>query len=288
MKIITRATRGIELLLLGLALVFATTGQAKEAPANPVAEHVAIPVTAQRQMDLSVFVPAAKAKAVIFLSHGGGSSVDVMHPIIGRLLAEGFAVLAPLHTDSATLPPEKRENLQAAFGSRVADMTATAAYARQRFAGLPLGAFGYSYGSLFTMIGGGAVDYAVPAKIPEMKAVLSFSSPGNIPGLMIPGKAFANLTVPTMMVTGTKDVVPGFVTDPAAHLAAFEGAPAGGRYAIIVDGADHEFIRATDPRFDAVWTLAMDFYKAHLLGDKGAEARFEATEFPSGIELRRR
>ncbi len=255
---------------------------------TPVAEKVALDISPQRTLELHVFVPATKPRAVIFVSHGGGSNVDAMSGVIVRLLKENFAVLAPLHTDSVSLPESKRENLQTAFGSRMADMTATAAYARQRFAGLPLGGLGYSYGSLFAMMAGGAVDYVAPVKVPEMKAVLTFSSAGLIPGLIMPDQAFSRLAVPTMMITGTRDVVPGFAPDPAVHLVPFEKAPAGDRYALIVKDATHEFVDADDARFERVWTTAMSFYEAYLLDDKIALRELAQLAPTDEIDFRKR
>jgi dienelactone hydrolase len=279
----------LPLLLLAAAHVAAAKPTQAERPAPAVVEErVAIPVSAQRTMDLHVYSPKSSPKAVIFVSHGAGSSVAAMRKVIDRLVASDFAVLAPLHTDSMTLPAEKRENLQAAFGSRIADMTATAGYARGRFSGVPMGALGYSYGSLIAMMGGGAVDYVAPAKVPEMKAILTFSSPGVIAGLIVPDRAFANLSVPTMMITGTRDTVPGFVTDPAAHLVPFEKSPANGRYALIIDEATHEFVSGSDSRFEEIWTLAMDFYAAHLFGDKSAHERLNGAKPSRGITFRKR
>jgi hypothetical protein len=77
-----------------------------------------------------------------------------------------------------------------------------------------------------------------------VKAVLASRRRGKIPGLIQPS-AYQALAVPTMIVTGTADLVPGLVTDPADHLFPIESAPAGGKYALVVDASDHKLVAGT-------------------------------------------
>jgi hypothetical protein len=289
---IVRAS-AMALLAIGLPGIAAAQSSIDQAPSgqgeagSATVEHVLLPLPSGRTMDLSVYSPATAPIGVLFLSHGGQSSPRQSEAIIARLTAAGFVTLAPLHSDSSSLPEAQRLSLIAAFGERLADMAATAAYARQRYGGLPMGAVGYSYGSLFALMGGGAADYAAPARVPEFKAILTFSSPGTIPGLIQPDIAFARLEPPTMMVTGTADIVPGFVSNAADHLLSFDRAPAGKRYAIIVDGADHMFAGGQDGAFGAVLATGVDFLRAHMLDDAAALARLRATTIP-GATLRQR
>lgn len=247
-----------------------------------------LPMPSGRQLDLSVYMPATKPVAALFLSHGGGSAPKANEKLIGLLNAEGFVVLAPLHLDSMSVPAADRKSLQTALPERIADMAATAEYARQRFKGLPLGGVGYSYGSLFTSMGIGALDYVAPVRVPEMKAVLNFSSPGIIPGLVNPDAAFPRVAAPMMVITGDKDVVPGFVTNPADHLLGFERAPAGRHVALVVKNGSHEFVAGNEAGFEEAVRLALAFLKAELLGDavaRNALDRFEDSEI---IDIRRR
>ena len=174
---------------------------------NPSTEIMTVPVQG-RQLRISGFRPASAPQGVLFLSHGAGGSPDRMRPLIDRLLNEGFVIVAPLHRDSMNYQADERDDLQAAFGTRIADLQATSRVAQEMFPELPLGGVGYSYGSLTALIGGGALNDMVGGRVLAMKAVASFSSPGLIPGV-VTDAGLESVEVPTLMVTGTNDVVPG-------------------------------------------------------------------------------
>ena len=256
------------------------------AAAMPAVEKLTVPVQG-RELRISVFRPAEPARGVLFLSHGAGGSPDLMRPLIDRLLGGGFAVVAPLHRDSMTYSPDERDDLQTAFGTRIADLQATSTVAERMFPGLPYGAVGYSYGSLTALIGGGALKNMVGARVPAMKAVASFSSPGLIPGV-VTDEGLRSVAVPTLMVTGTKDVVPGFIPDPAQHIHYFENEPAGNRYLAVVNGASHEFVYGREYGYDAAIDITVNFLKAFVLGDKPALRALNATEDREPVEFRRR
>lgn len=256
------------------------------AAAMPAVEKLTVPVQG-RELRISVFRPGEPARGVLFLSHGAGGSPDLMRPLIDRLLGGGFAVVAPLHRDSMTYSPDERDDLQTAFGTRIADLQATSTVAERMFPGLPYGAVGYSYGSLTALIGGGALKNMVGARVPAMKAVASFSSPGLIPGV-VTDEGLRSVAVPTLMVTGTKDVVPGFIPDPAQHIHYFENEPAGNRYLAVVNGASHEFVYGREHGYDAAIDITVNFLKAFVLGDKPALRALNATEDREPVEFRRR
>ncbi|WP_299309129.1 hypothetical protein [uncultured Croceicoccus sp.] len=252
----------------------------------PAATMVTVPVDG-RELRISVFRPAEAPRGVLFLSHGAGGSPEMMRPLIDRLIGAGFAVVAPLHRDSMTYPAQDREDLQSAFATRIADLQATSAVADRLFPGLPYGGVGYSYGSLFALIGGGALKDMVGASVPAMKAVATFSSPGLIPGV-VTDAGLQGVSVPTLMITGTRDMVTGFIPDPAAHVHYFENEPAGGRYLAIVDGASHDFVYGQEPGYDAAIDITVRFLQAYVLGDGAALRMLNDTESRGLIEFRRR
>lgn len=262
------------------------TPPSSAAAVTPAPEMLTVPVQG-RELRISVFRPAEAARGVIFLSHGAGGSPDLMRPLIDRLLDQRFAVVAPLHRDSMTYSPDERDDLPTAFGTRIADLQATSAVAERLFPGLPYGAIGYSYGSLTALIGGGALKDMVGARVPAMKAVASFSSPGLIPGV-VTDAGLQSVAVPTLMVTGTKDVVAGFIPDPAQHIYYFENEPSGNRYLALVDGASHEFVYGREPGYDAAIDITVNFLKAFVLGDEPALRALNATEDRGSVEFRRR
>jgi hypothetical protein len=117
-----------------------------------------------------------------------------------------------------------------------------------------------------------------------------------IPGLIGP-TAYAKLDVPLLVLTGDKDVVPGFVPDWHDHLRAFETSPAGGKHAWIGAGVDHFHGGAIlgtgkDPAQTAAFAqaqaLSITFLRATVLGDASAQAALAAAKSSPVAEIRAR
>jgi alpha-beta hydrolase superfamily lysophospholipase len=262
------------LFVLALAGMQALQGAAPSVQAAPPAatERVTIPATPSRQVSIAIYAPA-RPRALVVFSHGGGGGPDHYPALVARLNAAGYAVLAPAHVDSAANPDSARYTLRSAFPERIADLAATAGYARARWPGLKLVAMGHSYGALFSQMLGGALDTIAPARVPGLAAVVSFSSPGIIPGLVAPDTAFAHMDVPTLLITGTLDVVPGFVTDWHDHLVSQRGAPTGDHFALVLPGADHYLARGEDPeRFERAMTALLAYLEGYVFDDMQARA----------------
>lgn len=261
------------------------------APLRPAVTTVAatpqiltIPATATRQVEIRVFAPA-RPKGVVVFGHGGNGWPDNYSRLFAGLNSAGYAVMAPLHVDSLRHPEHTRYDLRSAFPERIADVGATARAAAERFPGLPLAAAGHSYGSLLAQMQGGALRYIADARAPQVKAVISFSSPGIVPGVIRPNEAFTTLAVPSLIVTGTADVVPGYASNWEDHLASYRGAPAGGRYALVLPGGEHGLVSGDDPdHFERALKATILFLDAHLLKDKGARGRLD--RLSSGVTRR--
>lgn len=54
-----------------------------------------------------------------------------------------------------------------------------------------------------------------------------------------PKQAFAGVIIPWLLMTGTKDVAPIGDADLASRPAVFPALPAGGKYELVLDGAEH-------------------------------------------------
>jgi alpha-beta hydrolase superfamily lysophospholipase len=239
-----------------------------------------------RVIDLTVIAPAAP-RGVILFSHGGNSNPLATPALHMRLTARGFAVIAPTHTDSQSLSPERQTSLMAAFTTRVTDMKLAAEYAGQAFPGLPMAQVGYSYGSLTSLIGGGAFTGMVPGSNPGVKAVVMFSSPGPIPMLTNAPGAFDGVKGPTLLVTGDADIA-GFAQDPAAHLVYFDSLPEGDHTALVVAGATHAFLGAKQPGWDEVAGIVDDFLMSRVLDDPSAGARFAVIASSAMVTVKRK
>lgn len=230
----------------------------------------------------SIFLEGkAKPKGVVLFSTGHGSWPARYQRLTAILAMQGYVVLAPLHVDSVKYPDVAKFTREQSFPERLADMAAVSAYAAKRYPGVAVIAAGHSFGTLIALCLGGALPYVGPLRNPAVQAVLGFSTPGKIPGLIQPS-AYQALAVPTMIVTGTADRVPGLVTDPADHLFPFESAPAGGKYALVVDAADHELVAGASAGFDHVIEPVRLFVRGYGLHDANARAALAAWTAATG------
>lgn len=240
-----------------------------------------------RELALSVFRPAAP-KGVVVFSHGAGGSPEAYVALLETWSQAGFLVVAPLHVDSLKHPRKAEYNMRSAFPLRIADVGAAAGWAASLAPGLPLAYAGHSYGALTSQMRGGALEAMIPARDPNAKAVLCFSSPGSIPGLMGP-TTFQTLNLPTLMLTGEQDVVPGMAPNWRDHLRAVEESPAGDKYAWIGKSVDHGLAHHPEhPAFPEASALSVTFLKAHLLGDAAAKAALAAKTSTDSVAFWRR
>ncbi|WGM40907.1 alpha/beta hydrolase [Caulobacter sp. NIBR1757] len=274
--------RGVLAAMLAAPVAGALFGKALAAPAATQR----LQVSPERSTDLMVWAPA-KPVAVALLSTGHGSWPERYEGLCQTLVAAGFAVLAPLHVDSMHHPDRETFDARAGFMERLADMRATSAEAARRWPGLSVAAVGHSYGTLISLCLGGALAYMAPFRDPTVKAVLGWSTPGKIPGLVAP-PAYAGLAVPTMIITGDQDLVPTFVTDWHDHLFPIETSPAGGKYAVTFAGAAHDLISGQPKAaYDAALTYSAAFLKASVLGDAPAKTLIDTAAGPGETWLRR-
>lgn len=227
-------------------------------------------------------------RGVALFGHGQGGHPSRYPQLLQALAAAGWLVVAPVHVDSLSHPRRAEFDQRAGFTARIADVAAAAKAAQRLAPGKPVVAVGHSYGSLLAAMQGGALSAMMPAREPAVRAVLAWSSPGRIPGLINP-QSFATLAVPTMVVTGDADVVPGFVPDWRQHLAMFEGSPASDKYALVLRGGTHKLvIDGAGPAQSRAMAAALDFLAAYGRGDALAKARLARLRSDAAIDVRRR
>ena len=254
--------------LMAAALAFVATPMLARAATATSTTTIKV---ADRDVELTIVRPDAP-KGVVVFSHGAGGSPGGYAALLKAWAEAGFLIVAPLHVDSLKHPDHAKYDLRAAFPLRLADLAGASAYAAQAAPGLPVAAAGHSYGSLVSLIRGGALADMIPAQDPKVKAVLCFSSAGVIKGLIGP-TAYAGLKTPMLMLTGDKDVMPGMFDDWHEHLYPFETSPAGEKYAWIGKGVDHGLAHHPDaPAFGEATALSVTFLKAEVLGDAAAKA----------------
>jgi alpha-beta hydrolase superfamily lysophospholipase len=280
--------RFVLLLAAALLVPACATPAAISAPAAaPAARAISLPAANGRQVPLTVW-QASHPRGVILFGHGLGGQPATYRGLIDRWVAQGYSVVAPLSVDSRAHPDRAKYDMPAGFAARVEDLTIARAFIARTFPGQRVALAGHSYGSLFALIGAGASTPAGQVQGPPVAAVLAFSSPGAIPQL-INSRTYATLSAPLLMVTGDKDIVPGFVPDAAAHRLPFDTAPAGDKLLVTVRGGGHDLASTADPATAAaIADLGLAFLDTHLAGDRIARRRLGRMTTTSLFTLERR
>ncbi|QIG78919.1 serine aminopeptidase domain-containing protein [Stakelama tenebrarum] len=275
--------------LFAAALAWTAPVAAQEAPATGAAAQadfaptrtVQLPVSASRSTELTIWEPE-NPRGVALFSTGFGGWPEAYPQLAETLVEDGFVVLAPEHVDSQHYAGDGDFTPQQAFMERLADVRGTAAYIGENYPDLPLVAVGHSFGSLISMIEGGALSDMIPMQNPDVKAVLAFSSPGKVPGLVTDG-SYATLTSPLLVVTGTADTVDtgmGYEMLPADHLFPVETSGAAA-YGLVIDGGDHSLVANSDDLEAALPAIDL-FLKGYVLGDADAVAALRDWQAPEG------
>lgn len=143
-----------------------------------------------------------------------------------------------------------------------------------------VGMSGHSFGAVTTQgVSGETLGWAGTRYTdPRIKAALCLS-PGS-PEHGNPATAFGSVKVPWMLMTGTNDVAPIGHQNLASRLAVFPALPAGGKYELVLNGADHmAFTDNPLPKsvrnpnhHKAILALSTAFWDAWLKEDKAAKA----------------
>jgi dienelactone hydrolase len=208
-----------------------------------------------RIIPVTIHYPAAHGTyPLIAFSHGAFASPGRYEAMLRGYAAAGYVVVAPMHRDSEEFPrgdapPSSQAEV---WTSRHEDFAIALTLPQDvRMVLAEAGiladesvriAIGHSYGALIAQVAGGA---SPDAPTPEtttgaVSGVVAWSPPGPMPGLIAPG-GWSSLHSPSLTITGTADVLPGFADDWRAHRAAFDNAPAGSASLWVGEGVDHYF-----------------------------------------------
>lgn len=264
----------------------------------------------QRELPLQVYLPAAAAPApVLVFSHGlGGSRRN--NAYLGRhWAARGYAVVHLQHPGSDTAvwqesaPTERRRTLRQAASARnlllrIQDVRALLDQLERWNAtrGHPLagrldlarvGMSGHSFGAITTQAVSGetfASGRHTPAD-PRIKAALAFSP--SSPRRGSAEAAFGQVAIPWLLMTGTRDVAAIGNIDLASRLSVYPALPPGGKYELVLDGAEHsafgdrplpgESGQRNPNHHRAILAISTAFWDAWLKGDPAARAWLEGS-----------
>jgi predicted dienelactone hydrolase len=264
----------------------------------------------QRDLPIRVYLPAAKsASPIVLFSHGLGGNRQGSVYLGNHWAARGYVAVFLQHPGSddgvwkkQPLVGRERSLRDAASGAnfmlRVKDVPAVLdqlarwqdAKDHPLYGRLDLkrvGMSGHSFGAVTTqavsgqtVAGGGQLftDHRI-------KAAIAFSP--SEPAKGTPAQAFGKVTMPWLLMTGTKDVARiGGGTIGAStvekRLSVFPALPAGSKYELVLDGAEHsaftdralpgESGSRNQNHHRAILALSTAFWDAYLKGDAAARA----------------
>lgn len=183
-------------------------------------------------------VGCSECPLVIF-SHGAFSTYDRYDALLLPLARAGYRIAAANHVDSEEHPNRDAYGQSDAMGKRVEDYSVIAGEVQAE----TVFAVGHSFGGLIAQLAGGAhlSGPAAALKVsPDHRpdAVIAISPPGPMPGVM-EAEGWAKVERPQLVVTGTSDILPGFVDDWRDHLVSYDAATHEQTYSLVYTDMDH-------------------------------------------------
>ena len=156
-----------------------------------------------------------------------------------------------------------------------------------------IGMSGHSFGALTTQaVGGEQLPLGLAKADPRIKAAIAFSASG--PRRGDAKRAFGPVAIPWMLMTGTEDNAPIGAIDSAARREVFPALPAGGKYELVLDRAEHSAFtdralpgdhEARNPNHHrAILALSTAFWDAYLRDDPAARAWLDGNGARSVLE----
>jgi hypothetical protein len=197
---------------------------------------------------------------LIVFSHGMFSSNDMYMPVLEHWASHGYVILAPNHLDAkGAFRAQRNEDVERLIDSRAADLSLlldalpqiekSIPALRGQIAPQPYVAAGHSVGTYIAMLEAGlrvrnpktGVVTAHPD--PRIGAVVMSSDPGKM--ALMPEDLWRGIALPTFMTTGTADYGTSGkgrrATEYTSERLTGEGAPAGIRYRVLIEGGDHYY-----------------------------------------------
>ncbi len=256
---------------------------------------------AKRGLPLLVVLPKTTAPApVILFSHGLGGSNKSCSYLGEQWAGRGYAVVFVQHpgSDESILKgPEDPmtamrkaatvKNLTLRIGDIHTVLDQLGAWNSQpshplndRLDLKKIGMAGHSFGAMTTQAVSGQTFPWVGTKFtdPRIKAALCLSP--SVPERGPAAKAFESVKIPWMLMTGTNDIAFLGPQEISARLGVFPALPPGGKYEVVLNGAEHLAFtdravpgtRRNPLHHKSIRALSTAFWDAFLKGDPAAKA----------------
>jgi predicted dienelactone hydrolase len=255
-----------------------------------------------RAVPVRIRMPDGKAPApVILFSHGLGGSLDAGTDWVAAWSQAGFITVNIQHagSDSAIWKGRARpmQGLRGAMnGEQLQARAADVRFVLDRLerAGREgacdlgrvdmrrVGMAGHSFGAQTTLaVTGARYGGAAIMRDPRIKAAIALS-PQPAQG-QDDKAAFGGIAIPFLSITGTHDVLPFLnKVTPQDRTRPFAAMPAGGKYLLVLDSANHMMLGGQSKRIlggssnthvaDVVTRMSTDFWKTYLMpGSSGSD-----------------
>jgi len=216
----------------------------------------------KRTIPIRAYFPSATSNApVILFSHGLGGSREGSSFLGKQWASRGYAVIFLQHLGSDTSvwkgqPARQRMSAmrEAANGenfmNRVKDVPAVLdqleRWNKEKGHALDgkldltkVGMSGHSFGAVTTQAVSGQCAIGDKAPFTDKRIAAAVIMSPSSPRRGSAQKAFGNVSLPWMLMTGTKDISPIGDIDVASRLAVFPALPAGSKYELVLDEAEH-------------------------------------------------
>lgn len=228
--------------LAALFALSAVPAEAKCVALSVTATETVMTAPDGRAIPVTIIAPTKRGHyPVIAFSHGAFSAPSRYRAMLDPIAAAGYVIVAPMHADSELMKSDKPPSQAFVWQSRNEDMAlalaATPANADKR----RRAAMGHSYGALIAQVAAGAVAAnSPPSPQRPPQALVAWSPPGPMPGL-IDAKGWSSIGTSALTITGTADIIPGFINQWELHRTAHDQTPAGARWLWVGQGVDHYF-----------------------------------------------
>jgi predicted dienelactone hydrolase len=256
-----------------------------------------------RDIPVRIYLPqVTQAAPVVLFSHGLGGSREGSGYLGKHWAARGYVVVFIQHPGSDTSvwkheAPRRRMQAmrEAASGDnfllRVKDVPAVLDQLERWhkadghvLAGkldlLKVGMSGHSFGAVTTQAVSGQTTGRGKALFSDPRIAAAVIMSPSSPRRGTPESAFGKVSLPWMLMTGTKDTAPIGNADMKSRLAVFPALPPGGKYELVLFGAEHSAFtdqalpgdtEARNPNHHRIiLALSTAFWDAFLLGNESA------------------
>lgn len=195
-----------------------------------------------RTIPVTIIAPIKRGRyPVVAFSHGAFGAPSRYRAMLDPIAAAGYVIVAPMHVDSELMKSDKPPSQAFVWQSRNEDMALALAAMPANADKGRRAAMGHSYGALIAQVAAGAVAANAPP-LPQRppQSLVAWSPPGPMPGL-IEARGWSSIGTPALTITGTADILPGFINQWELHRTAHDQTPPGARWLWVGQGIDHYF-----------------------------------------------